>query len=221
MAHLSADEAMRRAFHEGQDIHDFTARQIFNVGPGDSVDGNQRRIAKSVNFGLLYGMSDFGLAQRLEISRAEAKEMTQAYFARFPSVRAYIQSVIAQGREQGFVQTILGRRRYMPALRSSNYMLRSAAEREATNAPLQGSAADIMKLAMVRIDGALAREGLRARMLLQIHDELIFEADRGQLRDVGALVRSEMERVVELSVPLAVTVKTGQNWYDVEETHEF
>jgi DNA polymerase-1 len=221
MAHLSGDEAMRRAFHEGQDIHDFTARQIFNAGPQDSVDGNQRRIAKSVNFGLLYGMSDFGLAQRLEISRAEAKEMTQAYFARFPSVRAYIQSVIEQGRDEGFVRTLLGRRRYMPALRSSNYMLRSAAEREATNAPLQGSAADIMKLAMVRIEAALARDGLNARMLLQIHDELIFEAQAAQLPQVGALVRSEMERVVDLSVPLAVTLKTGQNWYDVEETDDF
>jgi DNA polymerase-1 len=221
MAHLSGDEAMRRAFHEGQDIHDFTARQIFNVAPGQTVDGNQRRIAKSVNFGLLYGMSDFGLAQRLEIGRAEAKEMTQAYFSRFPSVRNYIKSVIDEGREQGFVRTILGRRRYMPALRSSNYMLRAAAEREATNAPLQGSAADIMKLAMVRIEGALAREGFRARMLLQIHDELIFEADRDRLHEIGALVRSEMERVIDLSVPLAVTLKTGQNWYDVEETHDF
>ena len=221
MAHLSGDEAMRRAFHEGQDIHDFTARQIFNLRPLDTVDGNQRRIAKSVNFGLLYGMSDFGLAQRLEIGRAEAKEMTQAYFARFPSVRDYIKGVIEEGREQGFVRTILGRRRYMPALRSSNYMLRSAAEREATNAPLQGSAADIMKLAMVRIEGALARDGLRARMLLQIHDELIFEADREQLHEIGALVRGEMERVIDLSVPLAVTIKTGQNWYDVEETNDF
>lgn len=221
MAHLSADEAMRRAFHEGQDIHDFTARQIFNLRPQDAVDGNQRRIAKSVNFGLLYGMSDFGLAQRLDISRAEAKEMTQAYFARFPSVRAYIHKVIEEGREQGYVRTILGRRRYMPALRSSNYMLRSAAEREATNAPLQGSAADIMKLAMVRIEGALARENLRARMLLQIHDELIFEVDRTQLHQAGALVRSEMERVIDLSVPLAVTLKTGRNWYDVEETNDF
>ncbi len=221
MAHLSGDEAMRRAFHQGQDIHDFTARQIFNAAPGESVDGNQRRIAKSVNFGLLYGMSDFGLAQRLEISRAEAKEMTQAYFARFPSVRAFIQRVIEEARDKGFVQTLLGRRRYMPALRSSNYMLRSAAEREATNAPLQGSAADIMKLAMVRIDGAIARDGLRAKMLLQIHDELIFEVDSAQLHEAGALVRSEMENVVNLTVPLAVTLKTGRNWYDVEETDDF
>ena len=217
MAHLSGDEAMRRAFHEGQDIHDFTARQIFEVPPGQHVDGNQRRIAKSVNFGLLYGMSDFGLAQRLEIGRAEAKEMTAAYFARFPSVRAYIDSVIQHGRDDGYVTTLLGRRRYMPALRSSNYMLRSAAEREATNAPLQGSAADLMKLAMVRIEGALARENLRARMLLQIHDELIFEVPRRDLHATANLVRDEMERAVDLTVPLAVTVKTGENWYDVEE----
>ncbi|HEX8805460.1 MAG TPA: DNA polymerase I, partial [Candidatus Aquilonibacter sp.] len=139
MAHLSGDEAMRTAFEEGQDIHDFTARQIFNVGDG-TVDGNQRRMAKSVNFGLLYGMSDFGLAQRLEIGRAEAREITTSYFARFPSVRAYIDRTLEEARELGYVATILGRRRYMPALTSSNYMLRSAAEREATNAPLQGSA---------------------------------------------------------------------------------
>ena len=220
MAHLSGDEAMRRAFDEGQDIHDFTARQIFAVPEGVKVDGNQRRMAKSVNFGLLYGMSDFGLAQRLEIGRAQAKAMTEAYFSRFPSVRAYIQSVIAQGREDGYVTTLLGRRRYMPALKSSNYMLRSAAEREATNAPLQGSAADIMKLAMVKIEAAVLASGLQARMLLQIHDELIFEVRENDVRKLGALVRKEMEHVVELSVPLAVTVKTGGNWYDVEETDD-
>jgi DNA polymerase-1 len=217
MAHLSGDAAMRRAFDEGQDIHDFTARQIFNLGPDENVDGNQRRMAKSVNFGLLYGMSDFGLAQRLEIGRAEAKEITAAYFARFPSVRAYIDGVIEQGRKDGFVTTLLGRRRYMPALRSSNYMLRSAAEREATNAPLQGSAADLMKLAMVKIEARLAGAQFDARMLLQIHDELIFEVRRSQMHEVAALVRSEMENAVQLSVPLAVTVKTGENWYDVEE----
>ncbi|MGZ6216586.1 MAG: DNA polymerase I [Vulcanimicrobiaceae bacterium] len=215
MAHLSGDEAMRRAFHEGQDIHDFTARQIFMLGPGQRVDPNQRRMAKSVNFGLLYGMSDFGLAQRLEISRAEAKEITTAYFARFPKVRAYIDGVIESGRREGYVTTLLGRRRYMPALRSSNYMLRSAAEREATNAPLQGSAADLMKLAMVRIDKRLSSMPERARMLLQIHDELIFEVNRADLKEVAQIVRDEMEHAIELSVPLEVTVKTGSNWYDV------
>ncbi len=185
MAHLSGDEAMRVAFEEGQDIHDFTARQIFDVAAGAAVDGNQRRMAKSVNFGLLYGMSDFGLAQRLEIGRAEAKEITQAYFARFPSVRAYIERTIEEGRRDGYVSTILGRRRYMPGLASGNYMLRAAAEREATNAPLQGSAADLMKLAMVRVDRALADSDLDATMLLQIHDELIFEVRTGDVNAVA------------------------------------
>jgi DNA polymerase-1 len=216
MAHISGDEAMRRAFEEGQDIHDFTARQIFDVPPGGKADGNQRRMAKAVNFGLLYGMSDFGLAQRLEIGRAEAKEMSAAYFARFPSVRAFIENTLEEGRKNGFVSTIFGRRRYMPGLTSGNYMLRAAAEREATNAPLQGSAADLMKLAMVRIDRALAQAGIDAAMLLQIHDELIFEVPRAQLHDAAHLIRAEMEGAAQLAVPLEVTLKSGANWYDVE-----
>lgn len=217
MAHLSGDAAMREAFHHGQDIHDFTARQIFNLDDGQLVEPNQRRMAKSVNFGLLYGMSDFGLAQRLEISRAEAKAITSAYFARFPAVRTYIQNLLELGRRDGYVATILGRRRYIPALRSTNYMLRSAAEREATNAPLQGSAADLMKLAMVRVDAAFADHGLEALMLLQIHDELIFEVEEKHLRQVGAIVRAEMQNALQLAVPVEVTMKVGCNWYDVEE----
>ncbi|HEY1976965.1 MAG TPA: DNA polymerase I [Candidatus Baltobacteraceae bacterium] len=216
MAHLSGDRAMREAFEQRQDIHDFTARQIFAVPPDGAVDGNQRRMAKSVNFGLLYGMSDFGLAQRLEIGRAEAKEITAAYFARFPSVRAYIDRTIEEGRRDGYVSTILGRRRYMPGLSSGNYMLRAAAEREATNAPLQGSAADLMKLAMVRIDRALRDSGLDAVMLLQIHDELIFEVRSSSRNEVASLVRKHMEAAIALSVPLEVTLKSGRNWYDVE-----
>jgi DNA polymerase-1 len=220
MAHLSGDEAMRAAFEDGQDIHDFTARQIFDVPAGVDVDGNQRRMAKSVNFGLLYGMSDFGLAQRLEIGRAEAHAITEAYFARFPSVRSYIERTIDEGRRTGYVSTILGRRRYMPALSSSNYMLRAAAEREATNAPLQGSAADLMKLAMVRIDRALDSSGLDATMLLQIHDELIFEVRESQLHEVANMVRNHMENAMTLAVPLEVTLKSGRNWYDVEMMDE-
>jgi DNA polymerase-1 len=216
MAHLSGDEAMRSAFEEGQDIHDFTARQIFSVPANERVDANQRRMAKSVNFGLFYGMSDFGLAQRLEIGRAEAKEITTAYFARFPSVRDFIERTIADGRRNGYVSTILGRRRYMPGLTSGNYMLRAAAEREATNAPLQGSAADLMKLAMVHIDRALAASGLPATLLLQIHDELIFEVAAAHRHDVANLVRNHMEHAIALSVPLEVTLKSGRNWYDVE-----
>jgi DNA polymerase-1 len=217
MAHLSGDEAMREAFRRGDDIHDVTARGIFGVPPGDAATPNQRRIAKSVNFGLLYGMSDFGLAQRLEIERGQARAMTEAYFARFPGVRGWIERNLEFGREHGYVETLLGRRRYMPDLRSHNYALRSAAEREATNAPMQGSAADLMKLAMVRIDAALRAQGLDGvYMLLQIHDELIFELDRAGVEVAAGIVKREMEHAIELSVPLAVTLKTGATWYEVE-----
>ena len=216
MAHLSGDEAMREAFWSHQDIHDFTARQIFEIGPFADVTGNQRRMAKSVNFGLLYGMSDFGLAQRLEIDRGQAHAMTEAYFARFPGVRGYIDRCLEEGRERGYVQTLLGRRRYMPDLAAKNFALRAAAEREATNAPLQGSAADLMKLAMVRIDRRLASYGDDVTMILQIHDELIFEVERAVLPAVAAAVKYEMEHALELSVPLEATLKTGSNWYEVE-----
>jgi DNA polymerase-1 len=216
MAHLSGDEAMREAFRRGDDIHDVTARGIFAVAPEVLVSANQRRIAKSVNFGLLYGMSDFGLAQRLEIERTLAREMTEAYFARFPRVREWIERNLEFGREHGYVETLLGRRRYMPDLRSRNYGLRSAAEREATNAPMQGSAADLMKLAMVKVDAAVRAAGLDAEMLLQIHDELIFEVGDAAVEAIAALVKREMEGALEMTVPLEVTLKTGHTWYDVE-----
>jgi DNA polymerase-1 len=216
MAHLSGDAAMRDAFRRGDDIHDVTARGIFAVATAERVTPNQRRIAKSVNFGLLYGMSDFGLAQRLEIERGEARAMTEAYFARFPEVRGWIERNLDFGREHGYVVTLLGRRRYMPDLRSRNYMLRAAAEREATNAPMQGSAADLMKLAMVRIDAALANAGVDAHKLLQIHDELIFEVAESDVARVASVVKTEMEHAVSLDVPLEVTLKSGRSWYDVE-----
>jgi DNA polymerase-1 len=216
MAHLSGDEAMRTAFHEHQDIHDYTARRIFDIGPFADVSPNQRRMAKSVNFGLLYGMSDFGLAQRLDIERSEARAITTAYFDRFPGVRSYIERCLEEGRERGYVTTLLGRRRFMPDLRASNYGLRAAAEREATNAPLQGSAADLMKRAMVTIDAALAKAGLAATMLLQIHDELIFEVAERDLDALGRIVKHEMEHAMTLSVPLEVTLKSGHTLYDVE-----
>jgi len=155
-------------------------------------------------------MSDFGLAQRLEIPKTQAREMMQAYFARFPSVKAYIAGVLEEGRANGYVSTLLGRRRYMPALRSSNYMQRAAAEREATNAPIQGSAADLMKMAMVRL------EPLVPGMLLQIHDELIFEVDAADARDLAAVVKREMEGALSLEVPLGVSLKWGANWFEVE-----
>jgi DNA polymerase I len=216
MAHLSGDEAMREAFRQREDIHDVTARGIFGVLDGERATANQRRIAKSVNFGLLYGMSDFGLAQRLDIERIEARAMTEAYFARFPLVRTWIDRNLEFGREHGYVPTILGRRRFFPDLRTRNYALRAAAEREATNAPMQGSAADLMKLAMVRIDAALERTGLPAIMLLQIHDELIFEVANEQLAAVADVVKREMEHALELTVPIEATLKAGRTWYDVE-----
>jgi DNA polymerase-1 len=216
MAHISGDEAMREAFRQGEDIHDVTARGIFGLLPGESATANQRRIAKSVNFGLLYGMSEFGLAQRLDIERIEARAMTEAYFNRFPAVRLWIEANLEFGREHGYVATVLGRRRYFPDLQTRNFALRAAAEREATNAPMQGSAADLMKLAMVRIERALHEQGLNAPMLLQIHDELIFEVPRAQIDRVAALVKFEMEHAFELAVPLEATLKTGRTWYDVE-----
>jgi DNA polymerase I len=215
-AHLSGDEAMCAAFRRGDDIHDVTAHGIFHLAPAEKATANQRRIAKSVNFGLLYGMSDFGLAQRLEISRDEARAMTEAYFARFPSVRAYIERSLAFGREHGYVETILGRRRYFPDLHARNHALRSAAEREATNTPMQGSTADLMKLAMLRVTGALREKKLDAMLLLQIHDELIFEVDRSQTSVIARVVKHEMEHAMSLSVPLEVTLKTGESWYDVQ-----
>jgi DNA polymerase I len=216
MAHLSGDEAMREAFRLGEDIHDVTARGIFGILGDAQASANQRRIAKSVNFGLLYGMSDFGLAQRLGIERIEARAMTEAYFARFPSVRVWIDQNLEFGREHGYVTTILGRRRYFPDLRTRHYALRAAAEREATNAPMQGSAADLMKLAMVRIDRAFAKGRLAATMLLQIHDELIFEVANEQLDTVADVVKREMEQALELAVPVEATLKAGHTWYEVE-----
>jgi DNA polymerase-1 len=216
VAHLSGDAQMLAAFRRGDDIHDVTARGVFHLMPEQKATADQRRIAKSVNFGLLYGMSDFGLAQRLEIDRSEARAMTEAYFARFPSVRAYIERSLEFGRERGYVETILGRRRYFPDLRSRNHAVRSAAEREATNSPMQGSAADIIKVAMLRVDRALREKKLDAILLLQIHDELILEIERSQVDAIARLVKFEMEHAIELSVPLEAVVKTGKSWYEIQ-----
>ena len=213
MAHVSGDAQMRAAFIGHADIHDVTAQRIFGLPPGQAADREQRRIAKSVNFGLLYGMSEFGLAQRLHISRGEAKLMTEAYFAQFPGVRGYLDATVRDGREQGYVETLAGRRRYLPDLRSRDHMARNAAEREATNAPLQGGAADLMKIAMLRVAAAL--KGFDAQLLLQIHDEIVLDVPQHRLKEIVAIVRREMEHAMELSIPLEVTVKTGATWYDI------
>jgi DNA polymerase-1 len=175
-----------------------------------------RRRAKAVNFGILYGISDFGLAQSAGMSRAEAKQFIAEYLARFPKIKSYIDGVLERARNNGFVTTLFGRRRYLPDLRSRVYPLRAAAERMAINAPAQGSAADIIKLAMVKLGQLFAQSKLRARMVLQVHDELIFDVPEDEVKAIRAHVKEAMENVVQLAVPLVVDFKVGPNWAAVE-----
>src|SRR6202011_4871564 len=174
-AHLSADRSLISTFEAGQDVHAYTARAVFGVPPDEPLDPELRRRAKAVNFGILYGMGSFGLAQSAGISRAEAREFIAQYFARFPQIKHYIDGALERAHAQGFVTTLLGRRRYLPDLHSRNHAQRAAAERMAVNAPLQGSAADLIKVAMVRVANAIEDANLDARMILQVHDELIFD----------------------------------------------
>jgi DNA polymerase-1 len=214
LAHLSGDEQLTEAFRQERDIHRYTASLIYGV-PEAEVQPEQRSAMKAVNFGILYGMSAHGLSKELGMDFAEAQSFIDAYFARYPKVRAYLDSQIAQARRDGFVQTLLGRRRYIPEVNSPDPMLRQVGERMAINAPVQGTAADIIKLAMVRLDHELERAGLESRMVLQVHDELVFDGPRREVPALAALVRRVMEAAVALSVPLTVTVKAGPNWLDV------
>jgi DNA polymerase-1 len=213
-AHLSGEEALIEAFRRDEDIHTRTAAEILHVAPGD-VTPDQRRLAKVVNFGILYGISGFGLAQAASIAREEAQRYITAYFAAHPKVRAYIDRTVAEGRERGYVTTLFGRRRYLPELASRNVQVRMGAERMASNAPIQGTASDIIKLAMVRLAAALAERRLRARMLLQVHDELLLEVPEAEREPVRALVPEVMESVITLDVPLRVEVKEGLDWSEV------
>ena len=215
-AHLSQDPHLMEAFATGQDVHAFTARAIFGVPADQPLDPELRHRAKAINFGVLYGMGSFGLAQSAGITRAEAREFIAQYFKRFDRVRGYIDDGLARARSNGFVITMLGRRRYLPDLRASNHALRAAAERMAINAPLQGSAADLIKLAMVRVAAALDDAQLQAHMLLQVHDELIFEAPPTELAPLRDIVRTAMEHAMHLSVPIAVDFKSGPTWADIE-----
>jgi DNA polymerase-1 len=213
-AHLSGEEVLVDAFRRGEDIHTRTAAEVLHVAVED-VTPEMRRLAKVVNFGILYGISGFGLSQAAKISREEAQRYIDAYFATHPRVRAYIERTVAEGRERGYVTTLLGRRRYLPELGARNAAVRSGAERMASNAPIQGSASDIIKLAMVRLAAALGERGLRARMLLQVHDELLFEVPEAEREEVRALVPEVMESVMTLEVPLRVDVKEGLDWAEV------
>jgi DNA polymerase-1 len=211
MAHLSKDEALIEAFNSGADFHATTASSVFGVGV-DDVTGEQRRRIKAMNYGLAYGLSAFGLSQQLNISADEARALMADYFTGFGGIRDYLEAVVDQARRDGYTQTILGRRRYLPDLVSDNRQRREMAERMALNAPIQGSAADIIKVAMLHVDTALRASDLRSRMLLQVHDELIFEVAPGETDALEALVRREMGGAYPLSVPLEVSVGLGRDW---------
>ena len=213
MAHLCGDEHMRQAFREGQDVHAAMAAKIFHK-PLSEVSSDDRRVAKTANFGIMYGISSFGLAQRLHCSRKEAAQIIEDYFASFPTIRSFIDGTLDAARRTGYVETIFGRRRYVPDVNSHNANIRAMAERNAVNAPIQGSAADIIKLAMIGVDRALMQQGLRSRMVLQIHDELVLEVPQDEIQPVRRILTEQMEGVMPLSVPLTVECNYGKNWLE-------
>ncbi len=213
MAVLSEDPNMLKAFQEGADIHAATASRVFAT-PIDAVTREQRGKAKAVNFGIIYGQSAFGLAENLNISRTEAKEIIDNYFSQYPGVKAYMDNAIARARQLGYVETIMQRRRYLPDINSANAVVRGFAERNAINAPIQGSAADIIKVAMIRVFNKMKERGLTSRLLLQVHDELVFDVHKSEIEVMQLLVKEEMENAVEFGVPLTVEVNKGENWLE-------
>jgi DNA polymerase-1 len=211
MADLSGDDALLEAFNSGFDFHATTAASVFGM-PLEEVDGVARNRVKAMNYGLAYGLSAYGLSQQLTITPDEARGLMDEYFQRFGGVRDYLAEVVERARREGYTETILGRRRYLPDLNSDNRQRREMAERMALNAPIQGSAADIIKVAMLNVERALRAAGAKSRMLLQVHDELVFELAPGERADVEALVRKEMAGAYPLKAPLDVSVGIGANW---------
>jgi len=217
VAHMSGDEGMLSAFRAGQDIHAATAAAIYNV-PLEDVSKEQRRHAKAINFGLIYGMSAFGLSRTTNLTLGEAENFVREYFNDFPGVKNYLDGIRAQAARIGYVETMLGRRRYFPNLKNpGNQNIRAREEREAINAPIQGTAADIMKIAMVRMPAALQQAGLSARLLLQVHDELVLECPEAELTKTAEVVRSTMENAYTLSIPLIADARSGKNWGELKE----
>jgi DNA polymerase-1 len=213
IAHMSGDKNLREAFHKGLDIHAATAAKVFNVALQD-VTREQRSRAKAVNFGLAYGQGAFGLSQNLGIPRAEAKQIIDDYFAQFPGVRSYMDEQISFCRKHGYVKTLMERRRYLPDINSANQTVSAHAERIAINAPMQGTAADIIKIAMVRIHERIRKGGLKSRMLLSVHDELVFDVHETEEQEMQALVKELMEGAMDLEVPLVVDMHVGKNWLE-------
>ena len=215
LAHISGDENLKEAFIHDMDIHTKTAMDVFGV-TAEEVDGNMRRSAKAVNFGIVYGISDFGLSQNLGITRKEASAFIEQYFNVFKGVRKYMDDIVVKARENGYVTTLLDRRRYLPEIKASNFNLRSFAERTAMNTPIQGTAADIIKLAMVQMDEQLRERGLKSRMLLQVHDELVFEVPPEEMEQMKKLLPDVMSNAIKLDVPLKADVSYGDNWYEAK-----
>jgi len=215
LAHLSQDPSLLAAFHNDEDIHSATAAQLFSVD-ASQVTPDMRRLAKTVNFGVIYGMSDYGLEQATELSREEASRFIADYFDKYPGVKQYLESTKEQAREMGYVQTLLGRRRSILEIGSSNRQVREAAERMAINMPVQGTSADIIKVAMINLYREMNQRQLRSKMVLQVHDELIFEVPEAELELIRQLVPQIMSTALELSLPLKVDIKTGNNWGQME-----
>jgi DNA polymerase I len=211
MAHISGDASLTKAFREDADIHTATAAEVFGMDLKE-VGSEQRRVAKTINFGLIYGMSAFGLAKQLGLERGAAQNYIDRYFARYPGVATYMESTRAAAKERGFVETVFGRRLYLPEIRSSNGARRQGAERAAINAPMQGTAADLIKLAMLAVQNWLDEENLRSRLIMQVHDELVLEVPQGELNRIRAKLPELMCGVAELAVPLKVDVGSGANW---------
>jgi DNA polymerase I len=215
LAHLAGEEALTEAFRDGLDIHDRTALKVF--GPESGLDPHElRRRAKIINYALLYGKTAFTLAKDIGVPKEAAQEFIDAYFAGFPRVRGFIDHTLQRARETGVVKTMFGRRRLVPELNSRNGQIRAAAERETVNMPIQGTAADILKRAMIDLHHELPRQGLRTRMILTVHDELLFEAPREEVETAADVVREKMEHAVELAVPLTVDVGIGENWREAK-----
>ena len=213
MAHLSGCKALREAYANGEDIHAHTASQVFGV-PIEQVTSEMRREAKAVNFGIIYGISAFGLAKDLNISAKAAKSYIDRYFETYGEVKEYVEKNVAKAKEQGYVTTLYGRRREIKELKSSNYAVRSFGERAAMNMPLQGTAADIVKIAMIRVFNRLKKEGLKARLVLQVHDELVVDCPEDEEMKVKEILKYEMENAATLSVPLEAEVGVGRSWFD-------
>lgn len=215
LAHLSGDEQLIRAYREAEDIHRLTASQVFHT-PYHEVTPQQRSNAKAVNFGIVYGISSFGLGQDLNISRKEAEEYINRYFETYPKIKQYLDSLVEEAKSKGYVTTLFGRRRPVPEITSSNFMQRSFGERIAMNSPVQGTAADIMKIAMIRVDARLKKDNSKAKIVLQVHDELLIETPHAEVEYVKRILREEMEAAADISVPLEVSVSTGSDWYETK-----